>query len=138
MTTHFFEAVELTHVRYQKGDSLGHFLAWVSLVPIFISVSGYISYFIFRRELQGMLLIIGHIISIYIILSIKEFVKQARPETCALLEVCHSHGWPSNHSHFMCFFATYLTLLAYKGIAFFNGKIMRWVVVCGVLGLWLF
>ncbi|CAH1441970.1 unnamed protein product [Lactuca virosa] len=45
-------AVTLTHVRYRRGDQLGHFLAWISLVPVFISLGGFISHFMFRRELQ--------------------------------------------------------------------------------------
>ncbi|KAJ0480856.1 putative phosphatidate phosphatase [Helianthus annuus] len=45
-------AVTLTHVRYHKGDQFGHFLAWISLVPVFISLGGFVSHFLFRRELQ--------------------------------------------------------------------------------------
>ncbi|KAL9264517.1 Lipid phosphate phosphatase gamma-like protein [Drosera capensis] len=39
------KAVTLTHVRYAKGDPLGHFLAWISLIPIFISFAGFLSHF---------------------------------------------------------------------------------------------
>ncbi|RVW98686.1 Lipid phosphate phosphatase gamma [Vitis vinifera] len=53
------KAVTLTHVRYQRGDRFGHFLAWVSLVPVFISLGGFVSHFIFRRELQGMCFALG-------------------------------------------------------------------------------
>ncbi|PIN10528.1 Dolichyl pyrophosphate phosphatase [Handroanthus impetiginosus] len=106
-------AVTLTHVRYQRGDQLGHFLAWISLVPIFISLGGFFSHFIFRRELQGMFFALGLLISQFINEIIKKSVQQARPETCALLEMCDSHGWPSSHSQYMFFFAVYLTLLTY-------------------------
>lgn len=108
------KAVTLTHVRYQKGDRLGYFLAWVSLVPVFISLGGFISHFIFRRELQGMFFAIGILISQFVNEVIKTSVQQARPETCALLEMCDSHGWPSSHSQYMLFFAVYLTLVTYK------------------------
>uniref|UniRef100_A0A2P2J5N4 Lipid phosphate phosphatase gammaic n=1 Tax=Rhizophora mucronata TaxID=61149 RepID=A0A2P2J5N4_RHIMU len=110
------KAVTLTHVRYQKGDRLGQFLAWVSLVPVFISLGGFVSHFMFRRELQGMFFAIGLLISQFINELIKKSVQQARPETCALLEMCDSHGWPSSHSQYMFFFATYLTLLTIKGL----------------------
>ncbi|GKD05183.1 lipid phosphate phosphatase gamma-like protein [Tanacetum coccineum] len=107
-------AVTLTHVRYHKGDHLGHFLAWISLIPVFISLGGFVSHFIFRRELQGMFFAFGLLISQSISDTIKHFVKQARPETCILLEMCDSHGWPSSHSNYMFFFATYFTMLTYK------------------------
>ncbi|OIW01619.1 hypothetical protein TanjilG_22663 [Lupinus angustifolius] len=114
MATPPLKAVTLTHVRYQKGDKLGHFLAWVSLIPVFISLSGFITHFIFRRELQGIFFFIGLIISQFINEFIKTTVQQARPETCVLLETCDSHGWPSSHSQYMFFFATYLTLLLFS------------------------
>ncbi|KAG8648499.1 hypothetical protein MANES_08G004124v8 [Manihot esculenta] len=110
------KAVTLTHVRYQRGDRLGHFLAWVSLVPVFISLGGFICHFIFRRELQGMFFALGLLISQFISELIKKSVQQARPETCIFLEMCDSHGWPSSHSQYMFFFATYFTLLTFKGI----------------------
>ncbi|KAD1443137.1 hypothetical protein E3N88_33017 [Mikania micrantha] len=120
-------AVTLTHVRYQKGDQLGHFLAWVSLVPVFISLGGFVSHFIFRRELQGMFFALGLMISQFISDSIKLAVQEARPETCIMLEMCDSHGWPSSHSQYMFFFATYFTLLTYKKFGIILRRQM-WVV----------
>ncbi|KAK7279373.1 hypothetical protein RJT34_24423 [Clitoria ternatea] len=114
------KAVTLTHVRYQRGDRVGHFLAWVSLVPVFISLGGFVSHFIFRRELHGMFFSLGLIVSQFINELIKTSVQQARPATCALLEMCDSHGWPSSHCQYMFFFATYLTLLSSKGSVFWN------------------
>ncbi|XP_059646908.1 lipid phosphate phosphatase gamma [Cornus florida] len=116
MTHPPLKAVTLTHVRYQKGDHFGHFLAWVSLVPVFISLGGFVSHFMFRRELQGMFFALGLIFSQFVNEFIKTSVQQARPETCALLEMCDSHGWPSSHSQYMFFFAMYFTLLTYKKI----------------------
>ncbi|KAJ8542200.1 hypothetical protein K7X08_017066 [Anisodus acutangulus] len=132
MSHHPLKAVTLTHVRYQKGDQLGHFLAWVSLVPVFISLGGFISHFIFRRELQGMFFAIGLIISQLINEIIKKSVQQARPETCVLLEMCDSHGWPSSHSQYMFFFAVYFTLLTYRKL----GLICRNQMLIGVLLIW--
>lgn len=114
------KAVTLTHVRYQRGDRIGHLLAWISLVPVFISLGGFISHFLFRRELQGMCFALGLIISQFINELIKTTVQQARPATCALLEMCDSHGWPSSHCQYMFFFATYLTLLSLKGLSFWH------------------
>ncbi|WOL08484.1 hypothetical protein Cni_G17237 [Canna indica] len=106
------KAVTLTHVRYRRGDSLGHFLAWVSLIPVFISLGGFVSHFIFRRELQGIFFAFGLILSQVLNEFIKSSIQQSRPSSmCAVLEVCDSHGWPSSHSQYMFFFATYFSLL---------------------------
>jgi dolichyldiphosphatase len=109
------KAITLTHVRYQRGDPLGLFLAWVSLIPVFISLGGFISHFLFRREIQGLCFTLGLLISQFLNELVKSSVQQSRPETCALLEACDSHGWPSSHSQYVFFFAAYLTLLCLKG-----------------------
>ncbi|XP_071709817.1 lipid phosphate phosphatase gamma-like [Rutidosis leptorrhynchoides] len=131
MSTQQLRAVTLTHVRYFKGDQLGHFLAWISLVPVFITLGGFISHFLFRRELQGMFFAFGLLISQFINELVKTSVQQARPETCVMLEMCDSHGWPSSHSQYMFFFATYFTLLTYKkiGILFRKQMLLVGIVV---------
>ncbi|CAA7389452.1 unnamed protein product [Spirodela intermedia] len=110
------KAVTLTHVRYRRGDSLGHFLAWVSLIPVFISLGGFVAHFLFRRELQGMFFALGLFISQILNELVKKSVQQSRPETCVALEMCDSHGWPSSHSQYMFFFAVYFSLLAFRGV----------------------
>ncbi|XP_050229889.1 lipid phosphate phosphatase gamma [Mercurialis annua] len=116
------KALTLTHIRYQRGDHLGHFLAYISLIPVFISFGGFVCHFIFRRELQGMCFAIGLIIAQFISELIKKSVQQARPETCIVLEMCDSHGWPSSHSQYMFFFAVYFTLLTFRGIGLTDVK----------------
>lgn len=69
---------------------------------------------------------LGLLISQFINEVIKKSVQQARPETCALLEMCDSHGWPSSHSQYMFFFTVYFTLLSYKKIVLLTGK-YRWI-----------
>jgi len=71
---------------------------------------------------------LGLIVSQFINEFIKTSVEQARPETCALLEMCDSHGWPSSHSQYMFFFAVYFTLLTYKKIGLLSRKQM-WMAV---------
>ncbi|KAL2622572.1 hypothetical protein R1flu_002777 [Riccia fluitans] len=112
------KAVSLTHVRYERGDRLGHVLAWASLVPVIVGWGGFLSHFVFRRELQAMAFALGLILSEGINQVIKKAVKEARPLTCEMLEMCDSHGWPSSHSQFMCFFSMYLTLLALRSFHF--------------------
>uniref|UniRef100_A0A5K1DAX7 Phosphatidic acid phosphatase type 2/haloperoxidase domain-containing protein n=2 Tax=Nymphaea colorata TaxID=210225 RepID=A0A5K1DAX7_9MAGN len=105
------KAVTLTHVRYEREDKLGHFLAWVSLLPVFISLGGFVSHILLRRELHPVFFFIGLILSHLSNDFVKDSVKQSRPHTCEALEFCDSHGWPSSHSNYMFFFAVYLTLL---------------------------
>lgn len=57
------KAVSLTHVRYAKGDLLGHALSWFSLLPVFIGLGGFVSHFLFRRELQAMFFGLGLIVN---------------------------------------------------------------------------
>ncbi|GAB2235739.1 hypothetical protein Droror1_Dr00026180 [Drosera rotundifolia] len=128
------KAVSLTHVRYTKGDPLGHFLAWISLIPIFISFAGFLSHFVFRRELQALFFALGLILSQFVNHSIKSLVKQPRPSTCALLEICDSHGWPSSHSQYMFFFAAYLTLIRVRKIGLNGGVVRVGVLDLGVWG----
>lgn len=118
-------AVSLVHVRYQENDMLGYILALSSLAPIFIGVGGFVSHFILRRELQAFFFALGITLSEILNHFIKDLVKQARPTTCALLEMCDSHGWPSSHSQFMCFFSTYMMLLALRRLSF-SDKLSKW------------
>jgi dolichyldiphosphatase len=108
------KAITLTHVRYRRGDPLGLFLAWVSLIPVFISLGGFVSHFLFRRELQGICFAAELLVSQFLNELIKHSVAQSRPAYCELLEACDSHGWPSSHSQYMFFFATYLSLLVLR------------------------
>ncbi|KAE9589983.1 putative phosphatidate phosphatase [Lupinus albus] len=128
MATPPLKAVTLTHVRYQKGDKLGHLLAWVSLIPVFISLSGFITHFIFRRELQGIFFFIGLVISQFINEIIKTTVHQARPDTCVLLETCDSNGWPSSHSQVYLGYHTVAQVFAGTALGIFLGAVWFWVV----------
>eukprot|EP00249_Psilotum_nudum_P011467 c23193_g1_i1 orf=462-1136(+) len=131
------KAVALTHVRYEAGDSLGGLLAWASLLPVFIFLGGFMTHFIFRRELQAMFFAVGLIISQIFNDFVKDAVKEDRPFTCQALEMCDSHGWPSSHSQFMCFFSIYVTLLVTCSFTFSTrfGKLFLMVLPWPFTGL---
>lgn len=112
------KAVSLTHVRYHKGDLLGHALSWFSLLPVFIALGGFMSHFFFRRELQAMFFALGLCVNEVINQIVKDLAHEARPLTCEALEMCDSNGWPSSHSQYMCFFSMYCTLLATRRLQF--------------------
>ena len=106
------KSISLTDVRYETGDKLGHFLGWISLLPVFIGLGGFLTHFIFRRELHTIFFSLGILISEFINELIKKFVQQAHPDTCIALEMCDSHGCPSSHSQYMAFFC-FVSLPAY-------------------------
>lgn len=112
------KAVTLTHVRYNADDPVGLLLAWASLLPVFISLGGFLTHFIFRRELQAMFFALGLLIAQFFSELVKKAVKESRPLTCEALEMCDSHGWPSSHSVYMAFFSIYITLLAARRLTF--------------------
>ena len=116
------KSISLNHVRYETGDKLGHFLAWISLLPIFIGLGRFLTHFIFRRELQAIFFALGILISDFINELINKSIQQARPNTCIALEMCDSHGFPSSHSQYMEFFVVYLSLLVSKGIGISNKR----------------
>ena len=123
------KAVTLTHVRYGAEDKLGLMFAWASLLPVFISLGGFVTHFIFRRELQAMFFALGLLIAQFFSEFVKKSVKESRPLTCEALEMCDSHGWPSSHSVYMAFFSIYLTLLASRRLTFSTSLGKLFVVV---------
>ena len=125
--------VSLTHVKYETGDKLGYFLAWISL-PVCIGLGRFLTHFIFRRELQDIFFTLGILISEFINELIKKYVQQAHPDTCVALEMCDSHGWPSSHSQYMAFFVVYLSLVVSKGI----GISKKWSKIVIATLPWLF
>ncbi|KAJ7547231.1 hypothetical protein O6H91_08G075900 [Diphasiastrum complanatum] len=123
------KAVAVAHVKYEEGDGFGHLMAWASLFPLLI-LAGFVSLIIFRRELQTITFFMGIIISGICSEHIKSEVKQARPLTCEVLEMCDSHGWPSNHSQFMTFFSIYITYMALFKWSFSDSFTRGFTIAC--------
>ncbi|KAJ7536899.1 hypothetical protein O6H91_12G087400 [Diphasiastrum complanatum] len=103
------KAVDVAFVKYEEGDGFGHLMAWASLFPVLIT-AGLIWHIMFKRELQAIFLFLGMLIAGTVNNKIKDHVKEPRPPTCEILDMCDSHGWPSNHSQFMAFFSVFITL----------------------------
>lgn len=126
-----YEALDLHHVRYQKGDVLGYFLAWISILPIYASVMLF-SHLVNRREIHSLFIFIGQQLAMFLALLLKNSIKQQRPETCSSLETCNTYGWPSQHTTLTFFLAAYLTLSAFKKN---NNREQRWTVALSSLSL---
>lgn len=126
-----YEALDLHHVRYQKGDVLGYFLAWISILPIYASVMLF-SHLVNRREIHSLFIFIGQQLAMFLALLLKNSIKQQRPETCSSLDACNTYGWPSQHTTLTFFLAAYLTLSAFKKN---NNREQRWTVALSSLSL---
>ncbi|XP_044496609.1 lipid phosphate phosphatase gamma-like [Mangifera indica] len=122
-----YEALDLHHVRYQKGDVLGYFLAWISILPIYASVMLF-SHFVHHREIHSLFIFIGQQLAMFLALLLKNSIKQQRPETCSSLETCNTYGWPWQHTTLTFFLAAYLTLSAFKKN---KNREQRWTVIGG-------
>ncbi|KAJ0087765.1 hypothetical protein Patl1_32055 [Pistacia atlantica] len=130
-TDPLYVALDL-HVRYQKGDILGYFLAWISILPLYTSVM-FFSHFVYHREIHSLFISIGLQIAMFLALLLKISIKQQRPKTCVSLETCNTYGWPSQHTTLTFFLAAYLTLSAiFKSNN--NGK-QKWIVALSSLSL---
>ncbi|KAL5809449.1 hypothetical protein ACOSQ3_030140 [Xanthoceras sorbifolium] len=116
MSAPLLVAIELHHVRYQKGDLLGQFLSCVSILPVYVEAA-LVSDFIHRREIQSLLVYIGQELANVVSLLMKASIKQRRSLTC------DSYGWPSQHATFAFFHAVYSTLLSFRRM-----ENRRWVV----------
>mmetsp|Transcript_16187 Transcript_16187/g.27282 ORF Transcript_16187/g.27282 Transcript_16187/m.27282 type:complete len:236 (-) Transcript_16187:424-1131(-) len=102
-------AFDLTHVRYEDGDSLGKLLALVTLAPVFIFV-GLFGALLARREIQYATFMVGIVLNDLLSVALKKVIQEPRPPTCVQLEMCDSYGMPSSHSSYMTFVAVYVAL----------------------------
>ena len=112
------KAIGLTFVRYEIGDPFGKLMGWASLCPVFIAFGGFTSLMMFRRELQTIFFCLGLSMSEVVNQTLKRIFHMPRPATCHALEVCDSHGMPSSHSQYMCFFSIYCSLLVLYRLRF--------------------
>ncbi|KAI8321722.1 dolichyldiphosphatase [Martensiomyces pterosporus] len=99
------KSFSLTHFQYQAGDPIGMFLALISLFPIFFIVME-TTIVLSRREVAGVLLLIGQLLNEAFNLVLKEVIQEDRPH----FELGDGYGMPSSHSQFMGFFISYTAL----------------------------
>eukprot|EP00850_Spirogloea_muscicola_P022342 SM000289S10408 [mRNA] locus=s289:26730:28027:+ [translate_table: standard] len=115
------KAVDLFHIRYEADDRVGKLLAWASLLPVLIAFAGFPGHVLARRELRTIAFCLGTIASEAANQVLKRTLRMPRPMTCEALEMCESHGMPSSHAQYMCFFALYMTLLVLRHNTYDDG-----------------
>ncbi|KAJ2391828.1 hypothetical protein H4S02_001125 [Coemansia sp. RSA 2611] len=99
------KSFSLTHFQYQDGDHFGMLLALISLAPIFLIVSE-TSIILSRREMAGVLLLLGQLLNELLNLIIKLIIREPRPHE----HLGDGYGMPSSHAQFMGFFVVYVVV----------------------------
>jgi len=97
-------ALELTHVLYDAESYFSLAMALVTLSPILL-MPAYASLVVFSREAVIIEMWAGQFVCEGVNLLLKRLVKQERP----IEYVGNGYGFPSSHSQYMGYFATFLT-----------------------------
>ncbi|CAN0208967.1 unnamed protein product, partial [Hapterophycus canaliculatus] len=66
----------------------------------------YLTLVVARRDLQIFVFSLGHVFDLAVNKFLKTWFAEARPPGC----VHTGHGFPSNHTQFMFFFATFVSM----------------------------
>lgn len=106
--------VTFTHVEFPKGDSLGHIMAWFSLIPVF-SVIAFLAIIVMRRDLTSIFFFIGFFANELANQVLKRIIKEPRPSRLGQ-PLWSQYGMPSAHAQFMGFFTAFVILLFYVRI----------------------
>lgn len=78
MESHALASISLTHVYFNPTDKLSYLLAYITLAPIAILVF-YASVIVSRREVAGILMLMGQLLNEGLNYLLKEHIAQDRP-----------------------------------------------------------
>ncbi|KAG8875200.1 hypothetical protein FRB97_005337 [Tulasnella sp. 331] len=129
-------ALDYTHVLYNPESTTSQLLAFVTLSPILLFAS-YAALVVWTRELTIILCLVGQLLNEALNNPIKQYFQAERPQK--------SHGsgfaFPSSHSQYMAFFATFLILHfsmrhSFPSYGYRILDYLQWVVFVGALLLW--
>ncbi|KAJ2516590.1 hypothetical protein H4217_004483 [Coemansia sp. RSA 1939] len=118
----------LTHFQYQDGDYMGMALALASLFPIFLVVME-ATIVLSRREIAGILLLIGQLGNEGLNIVLKVMIRQDRPN----VHLGDGYGMPSSHSQFMTFFLAYTVVYLETRVS--NNNVHKRAVQAGAVML---
>ncbi|RCH98814.1 hypothetical protein CU097_014408 [Rhizopus azygosporus] len=110
---HALASISLTHVYFDPQDKISYAFAYITLAPIAILVF-YASVIVSRREMAGILMLLGQLLNEVINYLLKEAIEQERPYA----HLGDGYGMPSSHSQFIWYFAVYGALYLVKNISF--------------------
>ncbi|KAI9471825.1 MAG: phosphatidic acid phosphatase type 2/haloperoxidase [Benjaminiella poitrasii] len=106
---HGLASISLTHVYFNPLDKVSYAFAYITLAPIAILVF-YASAIVSRREMAGILMLLGQLTNEAVNYVLKETIEQERPH----VHLGDGYGMPSSHSQFIWYFAVYGILYLYK------------------------
>ena len=107
--------LDLTHVLYTEGDSLGKLCALLSLTPPFVLVA-LATLLLSRRDLATLSFLTGLLLSTALSSQLKPLFNQPRPTGHGLDHLKgYEHGMPSSHSVFVAFCAAYAAWWSHSG-----------------------
>ncbi len=111
METRVWDSLEVTCVRFPKGDIFGEFLAFLSLAPHVILIA-HITLCVFVMDPHVLVFLVGMLANLAFNSGLKRLVGELRPiPTYRFDEHKFSpYGMPSSHSQFIAFFSVYLAL----------------------------
>lgn len=98
-------SLDLTHVLYDASSHVSLALALITLSPILLMAS-YAVLAVYTREVTIINMWAGQLLCEFLNWVVKRLVKQERP----IDSVGNGYGFPSSHSQYMAFFATFLVL----------------------------
>ncbi|KAI7901043.1 uncharacterized protein BX663DRAFT_438519 [Cokeromyces recurvatus] len=102
---HGLASISLTHVYFNPSDKISYAFAYITLSPIAILVF-YASVIVSRREMAGILMLVGQLTNEVVNYILKETIEQERPYA----HLGDGYGMPSSHSQFICIYLGYHTL----------------------------
>eukprot|EP00752_Nemacystus_decipiens_P004302 g3931.t1 len=105
--------LSLTVARYAKEDALGKYTALLTLSPIYLAVA-YLTLVAVRRDLQVFILAVGHLFDLVVNKVLKTWFAEERPPGC----INTGHGMPSNHTQYMFFFASFVSLYLWGRVSY--------------------
>ncbi|CAO3621461.1 unnamed protein product [Mucor fragilis] len=108
---HALASISLTHVYFNPLDKISYAFAYITLAPIAILVF-YASVIVSRREIAGILILLGQLLNEAFNYVLKEHIEQDRPYA----HLGDGYGMPSSHSQFIWYFAVYGSLYMYRYI----------------------
>lgn len=97
-------SLDLTHVLYNDSSWTSHALALVTLSPILLMAS-YAALAVQTREILIIIMWAGQLLSEGFNCVLKQIIKEERPNAT----LGEGYGFPSSHSQYMGYFASFLT-----------------------------
>ncbi|KAK4518722.1 uncharacterized protein ATC70_008944 [Mucor velutinosus] len=113
---HTLASISLTHVYFNPLDKISYAFAYITLAPIAILVF-YASVIVSRREIAGILILLGQLLNEAFNYILKEHIEQDRPYA----HLGDGYGMPSSHSQFIWYFAVYGSLYMHRYIHLDHG-----------------